>query len=204
MQVDPEYLRRHYASLSDEELFAIDRKDLVEVAHKVYDEEVSRREPAPASESVEEFEPDGEEPEWIEGAASAYAVVARPGSAEAPKAAQVGHILRKAGIPVHLSLQEAEPESEGAAPTYEYHVLVPGELSLHAASVLDKEIYNNAVEQTWREYFRGLSDEQLRTADTEMLFAGFRDRLKRVTKAYKKEMARRGLEVESTASEERS
>jgi hypothetical protein len=34
MQVDPEYLRQHYDSLSDEALLAIKRSDLVEIAQK--------------------------------------------------------------------------------------------------------------------------------------------------------------------------
>jgi len=33
MQLDPEYLRQHYASLSDEALLAVDRAELVEMAH---------------------------------------------------------------------------------------------------------------------------------------------------------------------------
>jgi len=200
MQVDPEYLRRHYATLSDEEFAQIDRKDLVEVAQKCYDEEVARRGPMERAENDEgeiDFEEsDAEEPEWMEGAASAYVVVARPGTAEAPKAAQAARILRNAGLPVFLSVRPAEAEAGDTQPQFEYHVLVPGELSLHAASVLDKEVFNEGIEQTYREYFRGLSDDELQNADTEMLFAGIRDRLKRITKSYKKEMGRRGFEVE--------
>ena len=47
MQVDPEYLRRHYNSLSDEALLAFNRSDLVEIAQKCYDAELDRRELAP-------------------------------------------------------------------------------------------------------------------------------------------------------------
>jgi hypothetical protein len=47
MQVDPEYLRRHYNSLSDEALLSIDRTDLVEIAQKCYDAELARRELTP-------------------------------------------------------------------------------------------------------------------------------------------------------------
>ena len=45
MAADPQYLREHYASLSDEALAAIKRADLVETAQKLYDEEVRRRKP---------------------------------------------------------------------------------------------------------------------------------------------------------------
>jgi hypothetical protein len=43
MELDPEYLRQHYASLSDEALLAVDRTELVELANMIVDEEVSRR-----------------------------------------------------------------------------------------------------------------------------------------------------------------
>jgi hypothetical protein len=47
MQLDPEYLRQHYASLSDERLLAIERADLVEIPRMILDEEVGRRELTP-------------------------------------------------------------------------------------------------------------------------------------------------------------
>ena len=47
MQLDPDYLRQHYASLSDEALLAIDRADLVEMAQMIFDDEVGRRKLAP-------------------------------------------------------------------------------------------------------------------------------------------------------------
>jgi hypothetical protein len=47
MQLDPEYLRQHYDSLSDEALLAVDRNELVEMAQKILDEEVARRDLAP-------------------------------------------------------------------------------------------------------------------------------------------------------------
>ena len=43
MPTDPEYFRRHYASLSDEALLEIDRAELVETAQKSYDDELERR-----------------------------------------------------------------------------------------------------------------------------------------------------------------
>lgn len=41
--IDPEYLRKHYAELSDEALMALDRRELEELARVIYDEEVERR-----------------------------------------------------------------------------------------------------------------------------------------------------------------
>jgi hypothetical protein len=52
MPVDLEYLRRHYASLSDEALLALDRSELVETAQKCYDGEVVRRKPIGGTKSL--------------------------------------------------------------------------------------------------------------------------------------------------------
>ena len=41
--IEPEYLRKHYAELSDEALMAVDRGELVELARAFYDEEIERR-----------------------------------------------------------------------------------------------------------------------------------------------------------------
>ncbi len=43
MQLNSETLRQHFESLSDDALFEIDRNDLVELAQRIYDEEVARR-----------------------------------------------------------------------------------------------------------------------------------------------------------------
>ena len=43
MPVDPEYLREHYAALSDEALLAIERAELVDTARMYYDDEFGRR-----------------------------------------------------------------------------------------------------------------------------------------------------------------
>src|ERR1022692_3718082 len=60
MQIDPEELRRHYASLSDEGLWKIDRDELVDVAQQCYDEELAQRglslEPEESATAVEVIE----------------------------------------------------------------------------------------------------------------------------------------------------
>ena len=43
MRIDPEDLRRHYESLSDEGFLDIDRSDLARVAQGIYDQEIARR-----------------------------------------------------------------------------------------------------------------------------------------------------------------
>jgi hypothetical protein len=52
MQLDPEYLRQYYASLSDEALLAVDRADLVETAQMIFDLEVDRRKLAPPQDTL--------------------------------------------------------------------------------------------------------------------------------------------------------
>ncbi len=203
MKLDVDYIRRQYASLSDDDLLEIDPSDLVEEARQCFDEELARRglseESATGGNSNGQVsEGDDSEPEWLEEGISVFVVLGQPGAHRAPKAQHAVTVLRAAGLPVYLSTQSVESEAGDSPPQVEYHVMVPGELSLHATSVLDREIFNADVEATWVNYFRGLPDEELREADTELLFAGFRDRLRRVTKAYKKEMGRRGFELEPT------
>jgi hypothetical protein len=50
MQLDTEFLRQHYAAMSDEELREINREDLVEAARQIYDDEIAgRKAAAPAA-----------------------------------------------------------------------------------------------------------------------------------------------------------
>ncbi|MGC9952442.1 MAG: hypothetical protein ABSF64_39395, partial [Bryobacteraceae bacterium] len=43
MQIDRQELSAHYASLSDEELWELDRAELTEVAQRFYDSELAKR-----------------------------------------------------------------------------------------------------------------------------------------------------------------
>ena len=193
MQPDPEYLRRHYASLSDGELLAIDRADLVAVAQRIFDEEVRGRESArpprqartlaPADEQVEAAE------DWLEDAAEAFAVYARREAADAPEAAHARDVLEAANIPAHLELYE-EPEEEGEH-RYRWRVLVPGKLIHRATSVLDRDIFNQEFESQWRAHLETLSDEDLRVMEPEYAFCGLYDKLERINRAYDEELARR-------------
>ena len=65
MPTDPEYLRRHYASLSDEALLEMDRSELVETAQKCYDDELQRRKLLLQPGSLPDVE---EKPEWLDEA----------------------------------------------------------------------------------------------------------------------------------------
>src|SRR5260221_30753 len=109
MQADPEDLRRYYSSLPDEALLDIDRNELVEMAQKCYDAEVSTRELAPPSSvpRTDRSSPvprrsddlssaevgDGasphdaaDRPAWLDQAAEVYSVVVLPGTAAADAA----------------------------------------------------------------------------------------------------------------------
>ena len=69
--------------------------------------------------------------------------------------------------------------------------MVPDNLNFEAESILDKEIFNWEAEATWKAHLQTLSDEELRAVDPQVVFGGLRDRIKRVTRAYQDELARR-------------
>ena len=178
MQIDLEFLRRHYASLSDEALLAVDSADLTEAAQQCYDEELARR----------KLNADGElnvadEPDWLEEAGCACTFPTKQGNQPPQNAENAVDALTAVDIPCRLVLHKTDPPPD-PQPWYEYHLMVPGDLNMQALSVLDKEVFNPEVESEWRTYFESLSDEELCAVDTEELFAGMRDRLERATKAY--------------------
>jgi len=223
LQVDPEYLRQHYERLSDEALLEVDREDLVDVAQKCYDEEVSRRgldvrtgkarvarehvissqsdalgddEEAVDEESVDDAAEAGDQPGWLEEAACVLSYNVHPGQHLAPECENARDVLQAAGIPCYLELHEIE-QSSAPEPTHDWRVLVPGKLNLRATSVLEEEIFNPEIEAQWRAHLQELSDDELRAVTPRQAYGGLFDRLERVTRAYEDEMARRGLKPES-------
>jgi hypothetical protein len=209
LQIDLKDLRRHYASLADEEILALDRAELTEVARKCYDEEFARRglkeEAGGLPRQRENRRPDAGleiDPDWLESAACACSFAtqsarpfdeAPPGDFSAASAANARDVLEAAGIPCRISGNPVELPSSDPPPTYEYRVMVPGGLSLRAASVLDKEVFNTQTEAEWKTHFESLSDEELRTLDPEAICAGLQDRIERMKRAYGDELARRKL-----------
>jgi hypothetical protein len=198
LPLDLEYLRRHYADLSDEGLQAIDRHGLVPAAQALYDEELARRAPwgKPVSPPppVEEEEPaeelddaEGVEPEWLEQAACAVAF-----TTSAP-AVNARDVLENAGIPCHLTREKVLPEDAPSQPDAEYRVMVPGPQNLEAVSILDQEIFNEQLEAGWRAQMEILSDEELLALNPETICAGILDRAERLRRAYGEEKERRGL-----------
>jgi hypothetical protein len=205
MQLDTEYLRRHYASLSDEELHAMDRADLVEAAQRIYDEEVRARKlsappqsasrpPYQPEEDVEAGAPSGDdaEPGWLEDAAEAFSRYVSRGTDPTPDTVDACDALQAARIPCHLEMCE-EAAQDGEV-QYRWRVLVPGKLVHRAIGVLDRDIFNAEFEAQWRAHLEMLSDPELRVMEPQYAFCGLYDRIERINRAYDEELKRRRLE----------
>ena len=211
MRIDAESLRSHYASISDEELLDLYRGQLSEVAQKLYDEEIARRDLSgapeeavyggyePAQDGVEELdlepEEDGPPPAWLEDAACAWAAaMRRQDGGYAIGADTVRTALRAAGIPSHIVVKESVWEPP-PTPTYsECCVMVPGELSLRAANVVELKVFNPQHEENWRNHLQTLSDEELGALKPEDFCGALLDRAARLKMAYLEEVASRGRE----------
>jgi hypothetical protein len=195
MQLDTEFLRQHYAAMSDEELREINRDDLVDAARRIYDDEIAgRKAPAPASVRRPAGPKDEEvELDWLDDAAEAYSSYARPGTTDPSEGSvDARDALEAAGIPCHLELVE-EPEQEDRM-RFRWRVLVPGKLIHRATSVIDRDIFNGEFETQWKAHLEMLSDEELRVMEPQYAFCGLYDRLERINRAYDEELQRRGLE----------
>ena len=214
MPVDPEYLREHYASLSDEALLEINREELVKTAQECYDHELGQRELAsgrsvpgaygqhgvPRSPHHVDHEAPGagDEPDWLEEAAEVYSGVDMPGTGPASDVVDARGALEAAGISCYLDLFEIpEEKSVSQRPTHRWRLMVPGNLNLHAVSVLERDIFNAEFEAEWKGHLETLSDEELRAMTPRSAFCGLFDRIERVTRAYDEEIARRRLRPES-------
>jgi hypothetical protein len=208
MRIDPEDFRRHYAMLSDEALFALNRGELIEMAQACYDAEVARRkaaleqpdgesEDAPLAmpltmEEEDEFDIDEPSPHWLDDAACACTFTVNPGAANPPDLAKVRGVLRAAGIPCHITMNEIEEEPKAPSRIrHEYCLMVPGGLNLNATSVLDRDLFNAEHEADWRSHLEALSDEELRELNPKVFCAGLLDRAARLKRAYEDEVARR-------------
>jgi hypothetical protein len=201
MRIDLDDLRRHYASLPDGALRALDRAELSEAARPLYDEEVARRALAsdPAAVSFEQpeeiddvdFDVDsGPDPDWLDDAACACSFLTQnqysnDGAADASAA------LHAAGIPCHIVMHEEDPPKTSPAKLHYLRVMVPVPLALHAMSVLDTAIFNAEHEAELRASLEMLSDNDLRKLKPEILCAGLLDRVARLKKAYEDELERR-------------
>jgi hypothetical protein len=200
MQLDTEFLRQHYAAMSDEELESIDRDDLVEAARRIFDEEVASRQssaPAPVRPAMSAqgmaAHPEEVEEDWLEHAAEAYSSSARPGTMDPSEGSvDARNVLEADGIPCHLELVE-EPEQSDQM-RYRWRVLVPGKLLHRATSVLDRDIFNADFEAEFRTHLEMLTDDELRVMEPQYAFCGLYDRLERINRAYEEELERRRME----------
>ena len=191
MPTDPEYLRRHYASLSDEALLAIDRTELVETAQKSFDDELMQRKLNPQRGGVAEMSSLEDKPAWADQASEVFSQVDRAATEPASEIANARDALEAAGIPCYLDLSDHEEEPPDPRPMKVWRVMVPGNLNQRATSILERDIFNAEFEAEWRTHLEMLSDEDLRAMDPKLAFCGLFDRVERVTRAFDEELARR-------------
>ncbi len=199
MPVDLEYLRRHYASLSDEALLELDRSELIETAQKCYDEELVRRKPIGLTKplvqtaDLESHLPDfADKPEWLDDASEVFSQFEQAGVTTAPEIANARDALEAAGIPCYLDTSDPpEEEPPTQKPSRLWRLMVPGNLNQRATSILERDIFNAEFEAEWKTHLEMLSDEELRTMDPKVAFCGLFDRVERVTRAFDEEIARR-------------
>jgi hypothetical protein len=221
MRIDPEDLRRHYASLSDEEILDIDRSDLAPAAQGIYDREIARRrlhrppepepEPEPEEESYHRPLPvvkpganrdfasqpradtgDGPPPAWLEDAACAWSASIYPSSDHIGTGAEAQTALSDAGIPNRIVVKPPEPAAP-STPRSRYCVMVPGDLGMRAFSVVERKVSNPIAEAEWRSQLHSFSDEELLALNPEDFWGALLDRAERMKRAYLDEIARRKL-----------
>jgi hypothetical protein len=205
--INSEELRKRYASLSDGELLSINREDLTTIAQGLFDWELQKRGLHTAefegeledetdstnsrfSASTDELE-DGEA--WLENGFPVTVFSGTP--AGAADAMDAHSALHSAGIPCEITEHDVDPADEPVPPPYkEYRVVVPAALSMQATSVLDKAIFNARLEADWKTQLESLSDEELSRLSVDALCGGLLDRVERLRRVYKAEVARRSQE----------
>ena len=182
MQVDPESLRQHYRSLSDEELSALRREELIEMAQE--------SELVEGGEDYEDASAEGEvEPDWLQDAACVASFVS--GGSAASDVDEACLALRRAGIPCQISTVEVAPSSGDRPAQHEYRAMVPAPLTLKATSILDKEIFNPQIEADWRIHLESLTDTELAALNPDVICAGLFDLIARLKRSYNDEVSRR-------------
>jgi hypothetical protein len=204
MQIDIDELGKHYESLNDEELLDLKREDLTEAAQGIYDLEIARRRLKKASatkrmiESTEasfderDYGNDDEatDPNWHHAGVAICAFVDQPGNNAAERVAKAQTALQAAGIPSHFSGKRYPDD-----PFDTFEVLVPVRCAMHAASILDRDFFNEEFETYWRDHLGMLSNEDLLTLDPDIFCAGLLDKLARMKRVYAQELTKRGLKA---------
>ncbi|HJT87899.1 MAG TPA: hypothetical protein VJ732_08580 [Bryobacteraceae bacterium] len=200
MQIDLESLRRHYRSLSDGELSALKREELIEGARKCLEEEWDRRGLDASEEPEAPVDEEGydrpsfaapADADWLEDAACACSFASQPGGSSASDAEDACRALQDAGIPCQLSTVEVAPATGDQPAQHEFRVMVPGALNLEATSILDQEVFNPQLEADWRAHLESLTDDELAALHPDVICAGLLDRIARLKSAYNDEVSRR-------------
>ncbi len=213
MRIDTRDLRRHYESMPDEELLAIDSAELTDAAATIYQEEIARRgltadhtpaddlEDAPLEQAdhVGDFEPEwdsdtGPAPEWLEDGVCVCAFAAHAPAGYVSRAEAAATVLQSAGIPCHVVTAQDDAGVAERSPQPVLRVMVPPGHYLHASSILDRDLFNEEREAEWRTHMEALSDDDLRALDPNVFCAGYLDHIARIRRAYEDEMERRHLQ----------
>ena len=217
MRIDPEDLRGHYASLSDEGLLDIDRSDLAPVAQGIYDQEITRRGlDHPPEQEVEAYHrplpifkagadrdfaselradtDDGPPPAWLGDAACPWSAYIYPDGDYMVTGAEVQTALRDAGIPNRIVVKPPAP-APPSKPLSLYCVMVPGDLATRACGVVQRKVSNRIAEDEWRSQLHSFSDEELLALNPADFWDALLDRAARMQRAYLDEMAHRKLQA---------
>ena len=134
-----------------------------------------------------------EKPAWYEEGSEVYSVDSRVHTDLGVDAETARAVLDAADIPCYLEFCEDPSEDDGEPPTHRWRVLVPGKFNMRATSILDRDIFNDEFEATWRVHLEMLSEQELSEADPKEVFCGLFDRVERVIRVYRDEQTRRTL-----------
>ena len=104
-------------------------------------------------------------------------------------------VLQKAGIQSHLILVREASDDDSGSERARVNIMVPIGLTLHASSILDRDLFNEEHEAEWQTQLTVYSDKDLLALDPDIFCAGPLDRAARMKKVYAEEMAKRRLKV---------
>jgi hypothetical protein len=211
MQIGRRELGEHFASLNDEELLDLKREELTETAQGIYDKEIAHREldrklsvkteiektETSFSEPNQLREDEIVDPDWHQDGVLVCSFVDTPGSNAAEKVSNAQKALQAAGIPSHLKAKRELAASGKPDPFDTLEILAPVRYAMHAASILNRDLFNDEFETYWRDHLIILSNEDLLALDPDIFCAGLLDQLARMKKAYAEEMKKRNLKARS-------
>jgi hypothetical protein len=208
MRIDPEDIRRRYAVMSDEELLSLDPAELSQMARPLYEQELASRnlneggepgaedaegEPAQVGRALA-YESDEPAPDWLDEAACVCTfAIDRNNPDVVPGADRAREALEASHIPCYLNLVEDRPATRHEPARHALLLMVPGSLVLPASSILDRDVLNAEHEAEWRAHLEGLSDEEIRGLNPDIICAGLLDRAERLRKVYREERAARRI-----------